>query len=379
MGDIHGACTEFVGLLQQIKIIDDQQQWMGGATILVQTGDVPDRGPQTRAAFDLLAQLERQAPAQGGKVVALLGNHEVMTIEGDLRYVSSGDYQSFATPQSAERREREYRGWREFVAAHDHGQHPSLPKDEEEDRTKWMAEHPLGFFERRDAFGPEGVYGRWLRRHEAVAKIGDGLFMHGGLNPDLPSLDIAELNQRIHSEIASFDSLWKSLSEKGIIWNYMTMSEAIGWVQEEWAAIQLRGQVEDQEAARNMLALLELPRWFINSPDSPLWYRGLALQPEENIKASLESALDKLKVRYLVAGHTVRPKFEILPRFDNRVFLIDTGMLKEAYGGRASALEILDGKFNAYYLGDKPQELGAPVVKSEAGEDLNKGKGRQEK
>jgi hypothetical protein len=379
VGDIHGACTELVGLLQQTKIIDDHRQWIGGSTILVQTGDVPDRGTQTRAAFDLLMELERQAPDQGGKVVALLGNHEVMTILGDLRYVSSGDYQSFATPQSDERREREYRDWRKFAAAHDHGPHPNLPKDEEAARPQWMAEHPLGFFERRDAFGPEGVYGRWLRAHEAMVKIGDGLFMHGGLNPDLPSLDIAELNHRIHSEIANFDLLWKSLSEKEIIWKYMTMSEAIRWVQEEWAAIQLRGQVEDKEAAQNMLKLLELPRWFINSPDSPLWYRGLALQPEENIRASLESALDKLKVRYLVAGHSTQPKSEILPRFDNRVFLIDTGMLKEAYRGRASALEILDGKFTACYLGEKPRELGTPIVKSEAGEDLNKGKGRQEK
>jgi hypothetical protein len=85
------------------------------------------------------------------------------------------------------------------------------------------------------------------------------------------------------------------------------------------------------------------------------------------LKAPLESALDRLKVRYLVAGHTVRPKFEIIPRFDNRVFLIDTGMLKEAYGGRASALEILEGKFTAYYLGEKPQELGTPGMTSDAG------------
>jgi hypothetical protein len=358
--DIHGACTEFVAFLQQIKTIDDHQHWVGGTTTLVQTGDVPDRGAQTRAAFDLLMELERQAPDQGGKAAALLGNHEVMTIQGDLRYVSSGDYEPFATPQSAERREREYRDWRKFVAAHDHGQNLNIPKDEVEARTKWMAEHPLGFFERRDAFGPEGVYGRWLRAHEAMAKTGDGSFMHGGLNPDLPSLDIAELNRRIHHEIASFDLLWKSLSEKVIIWKYMTMSEATLRVQEEWAAIELRGQVDDQEAALNMLTLLGLPRWFVNFRDSPLWYRGLALQLEETIKASVESGLDELNVRYLVAGYTVRRKFEILSRFDNRVFLIDTGMLKEVYGGRASAPEILDGQFTATTVGTNLRKWALP-------------------
>jgi hypothetical protein len=249
VGDIHGACDAFVGLLQQTKIIDDHRQWIGGSTILVQTGDVPDRGAQTRECFDLLMELERQAPDQGGKVVALLGNHEVMTILGDLRYVSPADYQSFATPQSAELREREYRDYRKFVTRKDHGRHPSIPNDNEEARSEWMAEHPLGFFERRDAFGPKGVYGRWIRRHEAVAKIGDGLFMHGGLNPELPSVDIGELNRRIHNEIADFDYLWDSLSGKGIIWKYMTMVEALRWLEEEWAAIQLRGQVEDQQPA----------------------------------------------------------------------------------------------------------------------------------
>jgi hypothetical protein len=52
--------------------------------------------------------------------------------------------------------------------------------------------------------------------------------MHRGLNPDLPFLDIAELNRRVHSGIASFDLRWMSLSEKDIIWKYMTMSEATG-------------------------------------------------------------------------------------------------------------------------------------------------------
>jgi hypothetical protein len=379
VGDVHGAYTDFVAILQQTKLIDDHRQWIGGSAVLVQTGDILDRGARVRECLDLLMELERQAAEHGGKVVALLGNHEIMAVLGDLRYVAAGDYQSFVTPRSAERREHEFREYREFVGAHNHGRHPTLPGDEGDLHAKWMAEHPLGFFERWDALGPEGVYGRWLSAHEAIVKIGDALFMHGGLNPDLPSLDIAELNHRIHSEIADFDFLWKSLSEKTIIWKYMTMQEADLWMQEEWAAMQLRGLVEDQVAAKDMLKLLGLPNWFLNSPDSPIWYRGLALQPEEKLKASLADTLNRLKVGYLVAGHTVRPKFEITPRFDNRVFLIDTGMLKEAYGGRASALEILDGKFTACYLGEKPQELGTPIVKSEAGEDLNKGKGRQEK
>jgi hypothetical protein len=87
----------------------------------------------------------------------------------------------------------------------------------------------------------------------------------------------------------------------------------------------------------------------------------LALEPEEKLKAPVEAMLARLKVRYMVAAHTVQPKFDILPRFDNRVFLIDTGMLKEVYGGRGSALEFRDGGVTAYYTGGEPQVLVAPA------------------
>jgi hypothetical protein len=57
----------------------------------------------------------------------------------------------------------------------------------------------------------------------------------------------------------------------------------------------------------------------------------------------------------------VRPKFDVLPRFDNHVFLIDTGMLKEVYGGRGSALEFRNGGVTAYYTDGAPQVLVAPA------------------
>ena len=61
----------------------------------------------------------------------------------------------------------------------------------------------------------------------------------------------------------------------------------------------------------------------------------------------------------MVAGHTVQSKFDIMPRFDNHVFLIDAGMLKEVYGGRGLALEFRDGTVTAYYTDAEPQVLFA--------------------
>jgi hypothetical protein len=356
VGDIHGAYPEFVGILQKTHLIDTNLQWIGGTSVLMQTGDVVDRGPDTRKCLDLLMELERQAKKQNGRVVALLGNHEVMAIVGDLRYVVPEDYARFATDQSEKVRERAYQEYRNFLAAHQNHQNAALPEDEAA-RQKWMAEHPLGYFERRDAFGPEGVYGRWLRQHEAIVQMGDVLFVHGGLNPALPFRDIKELNERIHSELANFDSLWQILCSRKIVWRYMRLEEYMRQMQDAWASIQLHGQVEDPEAAWALQKLLGLSSWMIFSPDSPIWYRGLALQPEEGLKAGVDAMLKRLKAGYIVAGHTVRPKFDINGRFDNRVFLIDTGMLKEHYGGRASALEIQNGRFTAYYAGGEPQVL----------------------
>ena len=356
VADVHGDLPDFIAILQQTGLMNESRQWTGGASVLVQTGDMMDRGPKSRECLDLLMDLQRLAQTQKGNVIALLGNHEVMTLMGDLRYTSAEDYQGFATALSENVREQAYQEYLAFLSSHqNHGGDVASAGQ----REKWMAEHPLGFFERRDAFGPQGVYGRWLRQHDAAVQVGSVVFVHGGLSPSLHFRHIQELNRRIRSDIAAFDSLWQALTAKKIIWRYMKMEEALRQAQSEWAAIQLRGEAEP-ELKEDLQKFLSLPTWFSNSPDSPIWYRGLALEPEEKLESAVDAMLARLKIGYIVAGHTVRPKGQIAQRFDNRVFLIDTGMLKSVYGGKASALEIRDGQFTAYYA-DGQQQVLLPV------------------
>src|SRR5215470_13554277 len=87
IGDVHGDFADFVAILQKTGLIDKQNHWTGGKTTLVQLGDLLDRGPKPRDVMDLLIALEKEAPKDGGRVEALLGNHEMMNIMGDLRYV----------------------------------------------------------------------------------------------------------------------------------------------------------------------------------------------------------------------------------------------------------------------------------------------------
>lgn len=347
IADVHGAYEEFLGILQRMGLIDADHKWAGGATIFVQVGDVPDRGAETRKALDLLMELEREAPAQGGKVIPLLGNHEVMQMMGDLRYTTPADFQSFATGQSEQVRDLAYQDYRKFVAAtraiHD------VP-DDEDAHQRWLARHPLGFFEERDAYAPDGVYGRWLRTHDAIAQLGGTLFLHAGLDPGLHFRSVDELNGKVRSEIAGFDKLWQALAQQKVIWRYMTLEDAFNQVKLSYAAGTSgpAGALEVENERR----MLDLPNGLLMSDHSPLWFRGLAVEPEERYEKGLNKMLDRLDAHYIVLGHTVLPEHTVTARFNHRVFLIDTGMLKSYYGGRASALEIRDGKFTAYYADD---------------------------
>src|SRR6188768_2119025 len=100
VGDIHGGYDRFVAVLRAAGVINNRDRWSGGRTVFVQTGDVVDRGPDSRRALDLLRRLERDAERDGGRVYALLGNHEVMRMVGDWRYVSEREYAAFRTIDS---------------------------------------------------------------------------------------------------------------------------------------------------------------------------------------------------------------------------------------------------------------------------------------
>src|SRR5262245_39148669 len=92
IGDVHGDLKTFRALLLKLGLIDGEERWAGGETHLVQTGDLLDRGPGSRQVLDLLMRLQEEAPASGGQVVVVLGNHEAMNVYGDLRYATREEF-----------------------------------------------------------------------------------------------------------------------------------------------------------------------------------------------------------------------------------------------------------------------------------------------
>src|SRR6266851_3961882 len=303
IGDVHGDFDDFVAILQRIGLIDKQNHWKGGKTTFVQV-------------MDLMMALEKEAGQAGGRVVSLLGNHEMMNMMGDLRYVTPVNYASFADSNSEKRQKSaydEYVKWRNKHAA----LIAELSQPMELTEAEWMARHPLGFVEQREAFSPKGEYGKWLRGHNALAQIGEEIFLHGGIHPDLAKMKVDALNSRIRDEIKAFDEVKQYLQDEGVI-----------------------------------LAFFKYGEWLSVKPVGPLWFRGYDQWSDEEGTAEIGKILEAYKVAHIVVGHTVQRGARIRPRFGDKVFLIDTGMLSSYYpGGRASALEICsDAKFTAKYM-----------------------------
>lgn len=108
VGDVHGAYDAFVEILREAELVDDREHWIGGRTVLVQTGDFLEHGPGVRPAMDLLMRLQEEAPEQSGQVVVLLGNHEALNLFADYLDVAGAAYASFADRSSKARRKEAY-------------------------------------------------------------------------------------------------------------------------------------------------------------------------------------------------------------------------------------------------------------------------------
>jgi hypothetical protein len=351
IADVHNDFDDFVAILRHTGLIDQQNHWSGGKTTFVQVGDLLDRGPKPREVMNLMMALEKESAQAGGRVVALLGNHEIMNIMGDLRYVTPANFASFADGNSEKRQKAaydEYVKWRNSHAS----LLAELPQPMELTEAEWMARHPAGFVEQREAFSPKGEYGRWLRGHAALAEIEGVIFLHGGIHPDLAKTKIDGMNNRIRDEIKAFDDSKQYLENEKLLLPFFNLQEISNVLQAEVIA-ELKSRVPpSNERQAKIQQILKQGDWFSVRVDGPLWFRGYDQWNDEEGAPKASKLLEEYKATHIVVGHTVQKSGRIRPRFGNKIFLIDTGMLSTYYpGGRPSALEICtDNKLIAVYL-----------------------------
>lgn len=309
VGDLHGDHAAFVAILRAARLIDARDHWIGADAILVQTGDVADRGPDTLRIVRDLMRLQREANRAGGRVVALAGNHEAMNVIGDLRYVHPGEYAVFVDRDSRRRRARYYEQNRATIEAHYRRSGRALTGGAI--RTLFERDTPLGAIEHRAAWAPDGEIGRWIAVNPAVVLIDGNLFAHGGIGSRYANITIDEINRRVGAALDAHDQ----------------SNEAI-----------------------------------INDPNGPLWYRGLirrdadaeaptaasAGPPVPPMEEELAAVLAAFGARRMIVGHT--PNLAgIQFLHGNRLVAIDTG-ISAHYGGPWSYLEIVEGQTTAHVV-----------------------------
>ncbi len=148
IGDVHGDLSAARAALRAAGAIDDGDRWIGGELVIVQTGDILDRGDDESKIFELLARLSAEAQKAGGAIVLLNGNHELMNVARDFRYVTPAGMTDFGG-------------------------------------------------DRQKAFDPGGPWAKRLAQHNIVAIIGDTVFSHAGVVGDWATkVDAANLDSR---------------------------------------------------------------------------------------------------------------------------------------------------------------------------------------
>lgn len=334
MSDPHGAYDALAGTLVNAGIVNADGNWTGANAHLVITGDLLDRGADSRRIMDLVMRLEEQAPAAGGMVHLTLGNHEVMNLVGDLRYVADAEFAAFADEESAEEREHWFQS---MVSAQRLATDGAV--DEAALRAAFDQSRPPGFYAHRRAFGSEGKYGRWLLQKPLVVVVNDTAFVHGGLSPMVAELGLEQLNDDMGGQIADYVVAVEALNNAGLI------DPAVNFYAHAPAAEALLADpttsADNRAALESVLALSNAP---VHDSVGPLWYRGNVGCSLPTEGEALDASLAAIGANRVVIGHTPTPGRKVLERFDGRIIEIDTGMLKAAYQGAGFALIIEGGE-----------------------------------
>ena len=328
-GDVHGAYDELIDLLQDAGVIDKDLNWIGGSTHVVSVGDLVDRGAYSRKVLNLLMRLQDEAPATGGYVHVLLGNHEIMNMTGELGDTATEEYAAFADDEPAGVRERARETYIERLGG---------------TAEAFNESRPPGFFGHRQAFSTTGHYGKWLLALPFMIVINDTVFVHGGLSPLVAQLGLEGVNETLSHDLLQYLDAWNTLVDAQVLVPEDDLGQRPTIASERitsWGLDQTLLEAVDQLEAVNESHL------FFGT--GPIWYRGTALCYAMHDSQTAQAALDRLGAKRVAVGHTPTPDAVMRTRLGDRAILMDTGMLTEVYQGEPSALIIEGDEIRALY------------------------------
>ena len=194
IGDLHGDLRVTLIALKLAGVISkdifpynvQNIQWTGGSTWIVQLGDqidrcrpdnwvknciedlsdvVEDEG-NNMMIIQIFQKLDAQAKKVGGRVLGMIGNHELMNIDRDFRYVSPQEFLEFVPPN-------------------------------ERHKKKTDDGYPYGYYHRLKVFERGGnIAKHYALQKKSITIVGKNLFIHGGLSHDLATkYSLHEMNE----------------------------------------------------------------------------------------------------------------------------------------------------------------------------------------
>lgn len=251
ISDFDGNIEAFTMLLKGEGIIDDDFNWIYEEGHLIITGDLFDRGFHVTECMWLLYKLESEAEAAGGKVHLVIGNHEMFNLTDDWRYV-----------------EVKY-----FNSAHLMGKRMS------------------------ELYDSNTELGRWLRSKNIMERIGDYAFVHGGLSPEMASLNL------------TYDDI------------------------NNYGRMKMNGTCLDNRCD------------MVTGSYGVYWYRGMA--KEELTQQQVEDILNGFDVKRVIMGHTKGSTARSL--YNGRVLAIDMYHMNNFANGFMEALQFELGCFYIFH------------------------------
>jgi Calcineurin-like phosphoesterase len=260
ISDIEGNFLTFKMLLLGAGVLDKDFNWTFGKGHLVLLGDFMDRGLDVNAVLWLAYKMDQEAKLKGGKVHFILGNHEVMNLTGDTRYVRNKYF------ENARIIKENYKNW----------------------------------------YKMDTEIGRWLRSKNAVERIGDRIFCHAGISPQMAysGLTLTDVNEKTRYEISGTGTVASERSAS------VAVSESYG----------------------------------------PYWYRGLVRN--EVKEHEMKAIMGWCQASQIVIGHTLVN--EITYMYGGRVIAMDLMHEVNALEGKAEALWIdKNGTFIINHEGKK--------------------------
>ena len=282
IGDLHGDFVATVKALELAGVLASDGSWCGGSTVVVQVGDVLDRGDSELAIMRKLRQLSKQAKAAGGDVIVMNGNHEIMNVMGDFRYATPGAFEECRRYAEKKRAKAQAKG--EVSSESDAG----MDADDE-----GMA----GVRARQALFKPGGEFARWMAKNPTVLVVDGTVFAHAGVDASHVEYGFERINREV--------MLWMEGKTK-MPPKQVLESDGVVWTRDYGG-------------------------------------KDAGNQYEAKFCRRLDAALEAAEAKRLVVGHTPQTT-GVNSGCKGSLWRVDVGASRGIYGGAVQVLEIVNGR-----------------------------------